>query len=153
MEDGRPARLTPGLTKKNGPITGATSKRGEVEGFDSGMAMQRADPSAGTATREISRKTESEGHLRPLLVIFLSAFAQPKLRPQKYEFRIAFNTMKIKSLALTKKESLEYAQAGQTDLSCRILHIRCTHLGRTKGVSYQSSAKSKVRSPTPKVCS
>ena len=25
--------------------------------------MQRADPAAGTATREMSRKTESEGHL------------------------------------------------------------------------------------------
>ena len=67
--------------QKNGPIAGATSKRGEVEGFDSGMAMQRAGPSAGTATREISRKTESEGHLRPLLVVSLSAFPQPKPHP------------------------------------------------------------------------
>jgi hypothetical protein len=30
---------------------------------ESGMAMQRADPAARTATREMSRKTESEGHL------------------------------------------------------------------------------------------
>jgi hypothetical protein len=44
------------------PLLGPQLKEAKWK-VKSGMAKRRADPAAGKATREISRKTESEGHL------------------------------------------------------------------------------------------
>jgi len=44
------------------PLLGPQLKEAKWK-VESGMAKRRADPTAGKATREMSRKTESEGHL------------------------------------------------------------------------------------------
>jgi len=61
------------------PLLGPLVKEAKWK-VESGMAMQRADPAAGTATREMSRKTESEGHFVSGLfwLLTLIALAQPK---------------------------------------------------------------------------
>jgi hypothetical protein len=64
--------------KKMAPLLGPQLKEAKWK-VKSGMAKRRADPAAGKATREISRKTESEGHLSAASFgTHLSAFPQPK---------------------------------------------------------------------------
>ena len=60
------------------PLLGPLLKEAKWK-VESGMAKRRADPAAGKAIREISQKTESEGHLSAASFgAYLSAFAQPK---------------------------------------------------------------------------
>ena len=64
--------------KKMAPLLGPQLKEAKWK-VESGMAKRRADPAAGKATREISRKTESEGHLSAASFgTQLSAFPRPK---------------------------------------------------------------------------
>lgn len=64
--------------EKMAPFLGPLLKEAKWK-VKSGMAKRRADPAAGKATREMSRKTESEGHLSAASFgTYSSALAQPK---------------------------------------------------------------------------
>jgi hypothetical protein len=64
--------------KKMAPLLGPQLKEAKWK-VESGMAKRRAVPAAGKATREMTQKTESEGHLSAASFgTYLSAFAQPK---------------------------------------------------------------------------
>jgi hypothetical protein len=128
MEDGRPARpaTNPGQ-QKNGPIAGATSKRGKVEGLT--QEWRCGEPIRQPERQQERCRTKQRVKViafqRPLLVTSTSAFAQPKPlnpRPQHptlSKLLLNMNLSKIQEVLERK------SQTEETKLKCKILHIRC----------------------------
>jgi hypothetical protein len=91
------------------------------------MAMQRADPAAGTATREMSRNTESEGHFLSAASFGASsrAFAQPKNPNHAGWHRGGGKPLQDMHLCWIEEPGRKNHDQGRERLKCRILHIRC----------------------------
>jgi hypothetical protein len=107
------------------PLLGPKLKEAKWK-VESGMAKQRANPATGKATREMSRKTESEGHLSAASFVTSScAFARPKHFIPADHCRPIGKPLKNIGLGSSKKWIWRKSQADAIQLECRILHIRC----------------------------